>query len=444
MSLNQYMDPADNDGEFGARTPLLQDDDDNDGAGAHTSSLPRPQLARSSSSSNDGAAVGGGSLGFARGAGHEDDGPGRRRCRRRIPTLAIIVATLVAFLVVLFLAAVLVPPPPQSSSRSSSSGSSSSGSSNSSLPVPPPPPEETPRDGRSPRGVHLGLTGRGQSEMHVMFATGVPGVPVVELARRDDPTASATRKVDGTSVTYGASDMCEEPATSTGPGDLARSPGYLHSVRLTGLEPGTDYAYRVGIALGQGVEWDGGGFEFRTQAPGGGAAGGTMPATTFLAFADMGRWGRDPHSPTAGHDGGGGGWGSGLVAGLIASVVDERTVGSVHIFGDLSYADGDGRAWDEWLDMIQPFASRVPVMVGVGNHEYDHDGGGGGGRDPSGVSTENGFSPSWGEGGFGSTGGECGVPISKRFTVPDNGNGVFWCVSPRDPSHCVRSACNGT
>lgn len=288
MSLNQYMDPADNDGEFGARTPLLQDDDDNDGA----------------------AVGGGGSLGFARGAGHEDDGPGRRRCRRRIPTLAIIVATLVAFLVVLFLAAVLVPPPPQSSSRSSSSGSSSSGSSNSSLPVPPPPPEETPRDGRSPRGVHLGLTGRGQSEMHVMFATGAPGVPVVELARRDDPTASATRKVDGTSVTYGASDMCEEPATSTGPGDLARSPGYLHSVRLTGLEPGTDYAYRVGIALGQGVEWDGGGFEFRTQAPGGGAAGGTMPATTFLAFADMGRWGRDPHSPTAGHDGGGGGGGA--------------------------------------------------------------------------------------------------------------------------------------
>ncbi len=121
MSLNQYMDPEDNDGDdvgvgasSSARTPLLQDDDDIDGDGAHPSWLPRPQRDRSSSSS-----LIGGSLGFARGAGHEDgDGPGGRRwCRRRIPTLAIIVATLVAFLVVLFLAAVFVPratdkPPP--------------------------------------------------------------------------------------------------------------------------------------------------------------------------------------------------------------------------------------------------------------------------------------------------------------------------------------------
>ena len=97
MSLNQYMDPEDNDGDdvgvgvsSSARTPLLQDDDDIDGDGAHPSWLPRPQRDRSSSSS-----LIGGSLGFARGAGHEDgDGPGGRRwCRRRIPTLAIIVAT---------------------------------------------------------------------------------------------------------------------------------------------------------------------------------------------------------------------------------------------------------------------------------------------------------------------------------------------------------------
>ncbi|KAL7543835.1 hypothetical protein ACHAXR_013183 [Thalassiosira sp. AJA248-18] len=61
--------------------------------------------------------------------------------------------------------------------------------------------------------------------------------------------------------------------------------------------------------------------------------------------------------------------------------------------------------------MIQSYASRVPVMVGVGNHEYDHTEGGGGGKDPSGVL---------------SAGGECGVPVSKRFAAPDNGNGVFW------------------
>ena len=102
------------------------------------------------------------------------------------------------------------------------------------------------------------------------------------------------------------------------------------------------------------------------------------------------------------------------VTDLIASMIDNQTIGSIHFIGDLSYADGAAHVWDVWMDMIQPIASRVPVMVGVGNHEYDHSDGG--------------FQPDWGEGSFKSEGGECGVPISKRFAVPDNGNGVFWCV----------------
>lgn len=48
----------------------------------------------------------------------------------------------------------------------------------------------------------------------------------------------------------------------------------------------------------------------------------------------------------------------------------------------------------------------------MGNHEYDHTGGGIG-KDPSGVGTDDGFRPSWGN--FRKdSGGECGVPTSKR------------------------------
>lgn len=75
--------------------------------------------------------------------------------------------------------------------------------------------------------------------------------------------------------------------------------------------------------------------------------------------------------------------------------------------------------------MIQPFATHVPLMIAVGNHEYDHMEGGDNGKDPSGLTTPGGFSPTWGN--FGNdSGGECGVPTAKRFTMPANGNGVFW------------------
>ena len=109
-----------------------------------------------------------------------------------------------------------------------------------------------------------------------------------------------------------------------------------------------------------------------------------------------------------------------MTAEMVRRELDEYDKGNkmypvrlVHHFGDLSYARGSAYLWDAWLDMIQPFASRIPFMVGVGNHEYDHTGGGMG-KDPSGANTDDGFRPSWGN--FKTdSGGECGVPIAKRF-----------------------------
>lgn len=85
----------------------------------------------------------------------------------------------------------------------------------------------------------------------------------------------------------------------------------------------------------------------------------------------------------------------------------------------------DSHIWDEWLHMVEPFARKVPLMIGVGNHEYDHMSGGEE-KDPSGLkNASHGFMPEWGNFGADSQ-GECGVPTSNRFTMPANGNGVFW------------------
>ena len=59
-----------------------------------------------------------------------------------------------------------------------------------------------------------------------------------------------------------------------------------------------------------------------------------------------------------------------------------------------------------------------------GNHEYDHTAGGLG-RDPSGISTDGGWKPNWFIGGQDS-GGECSVPLFKRYHMPENGNALYW------------------
>jgi hypothetical protein len=75
-----------------------------------------------------------------------------------------------------------------------------------------------------------------------------------------------------------------------------------------------------------------------------------------------------------------------------------------------------GHIWDVWLDMVSKFATSVPFMIGIGNHEYDHTSGGGNGKDPSGVETVGGYKPEWGNF-LDDSNGECGIPPSKRFVM---------------------------
>lgn len=422
------MDPEDLHSENGSATRSLLYDYDETNANTTTgviSSSPflEPIISSSSSSFGSSAAF----IGDA-----DATAINRKTKPKTISTMTYILVTMVLLMICLFLASVFMPQTtghdddnillPSSSPTSSSSGQQEqqqkyqqeNGNNHSS--------DKMVRQ-NEPTGIHISLTGN-VTEMYVQFATGDSGEPIVEFTKQNTHVIRTTTitsssstswiKVKGTSTTYAATDMCQEPATLVSGFD---SPGHLHTVKLYNLEPNTEYMYRVGLGFGQGVKWSEETYRFRTSnPPGGGGDESTVPAVTFLAFGDQG------YSDSESH-------GSQQVAQLITSIINEQTIDSIHHIGDLCYANGVSHIWNAWLNMIQPYASQVPYMVANGNHEYDHIAGGSGGKDPSGEVTEFGFQPDWGETSFHSTGGECGVPISKRFATPDNGNSVFWYVS---------------
>jgi len=316
-----------------------------------------------------------------------------------------------------------------------------------------------PRAVAEPTAIHLALTYE-PTEMVVSFTTGAVGVPVVQYGPTFDDASAYAYDGDylpfafestGTSVTYDATDMCEEPATLTEPG-LFVSPGQIHTVRLRGLTVDSDYSYRVGVRTRggrfhdvykdvadsmyeNGVVWSHV-HTFHT-APRVGvttppAALGSSHPFSFLVYADQG-------SPVFG-------WEASKmsVEQLVDRELDRPNAGSkavkkgaqahcmypvrfVQHLGGLSRAIGASHAWDAWFDSITNLTPRIPLMIAVGDTEYDHKSGGGNGKDPSGVTTDGGYTPSWGHSVFASaSGGECGVPTARRFTMPSTGNGVFW------------------
>jgi len=312
----------------------------------------------------------------------------------------------------------------------------------------------------NPTGVHISLTGD-PSEMHIQFATFDSGNPIVEISKKTDvehlfaadSSVSETRreltielgtesgevnwtKIKGSSTTYLASDMCQKPATSTDPGHFV-SPGHLHTVKATNLEPNTEYMYRVGLGFGQGIKFDDKVHIFKSSPSRGARSPSTdEPALRFLALADQGCQGSKSFAVADAKDASAENPPQ-QVTQLITAIISNMTVNSIHHFGGISYADGAGHVWDEHASMIQSYASHVPVMMGIGDHEYDHTEGGEG-KDPSGLATQFGFQPAWGAGNFVSqSGGECGVPASKRFAVPDTGNGIFWYSYDQSLVHTI-------
>lgn len=240
----------------------------------------------------------------------------------------------------------------------------------------------------APTSLHLAL-GNEPSEMVASFATGAKGTPIVQYGTKKNNLQHSNR---GQSSTYKANDLCQAPANVTEPGKFL-DPGQLHHVTMTNLDPDEAYYYRVGIErtdrkgkATKTIHWS----EVNSfvSSPRIGAnpqdEGGEFKPYKFVVYADQGAPGYGAKD------------GSQRITRWTQREVEEHGISAVHHFGDLSYANGAGHMWDAWTDMVSTFARRVPLMVGVGNHEYDHTDGGEG-RDPSGNTNSDGFQPEWGK-----------------------------------------------
>ena len=245
---------------------------------------------------------------------------------------------------------------------------------------------------QAPLQGHIAMTNKA-SEMRVMWVSGpLRKPPVVRygLTKNLDMAEYAH-----TTSTYTKDSMCQAAANDKG----FWHPGYTYNVLLKNLKPNTRYYYSYGTPDHMSATAN-----FTTPM-----LKGDPTPYTFIIYGDMGV-DRYPQAYSTAKN--------------VRTEIGERDIKFVSHIGDISYARGYAYIWEQWGYLIEPVATLVPYMVGIGNHEYDHTDGGIG-RDPSGIPTEHGWKPKWFNGGRDS-GGECGVPMFHRYHMPDNGNSLFW------------------
>jgi hypothetical protein len=248
----------------------------------------------------------------------------------------------------------------------------------------------------APKQGHIALTEH-VDEMSVMFNSASQEKPEVKYGL--DP-AALNEHAEGTSKTYTAGHLCNRPANLTSQ-QWFRDPGNMHTVIMKDLKPATRYFYKFGSDKdGWSSVYS---FMSRPDA--------SVKSAKFIAYADMGV---DP-APAA----------TSTAVRSYQDVMDGYDSFLLH-FGDISYARGHAHMWDEFFHLIEPYATRVPYMVSIGNHEYDYVTGGK--NDPSGATATDGrmdFHPEWANYGSDSS-GECSVPMFYRWDAPANGNSIYW------------------
>ena len=240
----------------------------------------------------------------------------------------------------------------------------------------------------APLHGHLALTGRA-SEMRVQWTSGSNDTPTVFYGTSSKEVSLVAT---GVSSTYSNTDMCGAPANSS---LHFIDPGFMHNVLLEDLQPNSKYFYR----FGSGRYFS----ELRHFTTG--LEPGDSTPFSAIVYGDM------DFTPAAK-----------LVASQVFQEIRSGSSAFVAHVGDLSYACGMSYRWEQWMTLIEPYASLVAYMVNIGNHEQVYVGGEN--KDPS-TADGDGFHPSWGNYGFDS-GGECGIPTLHRFHMPDVGNPPWW------------------
>lgn len=219
---------------------------------------------------------------------------------------------------------------------------------------------------------------------------------------------SLGRVARGSSRTYAAGDMCNAPANETA-ALRYRDPGLIHDAVMTGLPPSSTVYYQFGF--GGGGPWSD--VQFFVTAPRPSA----RANVSFLMFGDMGA---GVYVPPAAR-----------TADVLRRQVLAGTVDFALLHGDISYARAKGWVWDLYGLLMEPVTTRVPLQVGVGNHEHDYSPGAhGDARNPMGAAGR-----PWPSNAEDDSDGECGVPTAARYRGTGNGEGVYYYSFDYGPVH---------
>ncbi|BBM98080.1 acid phosphatase type 7 [Marchantia polymorpha subsp. ruderalis] len=242
---------------------------------------------------------------------------------------------------------------------------------------------------KAPLYGHISSIDSTGTSMRLTWISGDAAPQTVQYA--DGSTATSTVG------TFTKSNMCEPSAAS----DFGwHDPGFIHTAVMTGLSPSTQYSYQYGSqAVGLSPSTN-----FSTPP----AAG--DDAVTLIIFGDMGKAERDGSSIHYIQPG------SISVIDAITTAVSGANVDFVFHIGDISYATGFLVEWDNFLELIQPIASRVPYMTAIGNHERDH---------PLSGSYYSGTD----------SGGECGILYYNYFQMPTPAQDKPWYSLESGPIH---------
>ena len=254
-----------------------------------------------------------------------------------------------------------------------------------------------PEQANAPMQIHLART-VDPTQMRIIWVTTNASKPVVKFMptsrrRRHSRGLTGAVTVAANTTTYTREQMCGGMAAGLG----WRDPGAIHNAVLNGLVAGEQYTYMVGDAASSIFSAE----NTFSAAPQPGAD------TDIIIFGDQGQAEFD----------GSIGWAEWVNVGgvtmedadqpaaintsiAVANDVKDGTVSPTaiaFIIGDVSYARGREAFWDQHAYLNQPFASRLPVMTCLGNHEI-------------------GWNYTYFPGG--DSGGECGVAVQARFPMP--------------------------
>jgi hypothetical protein len=226
---------------------------------------------------------------------------------------------------------------------------------------------------------------------------------IVQVDTSPDFSNSRFFQANDTKRTYSIADMYEKPATDP---KFFFDPGRFREGLLTGLQPSLRYHYRIVNDQKKVLSKS---FSF-ISAP---YVGSPDSYTDLYIFGDLGValpffttvQQQTPSAKT-----------TTSIETQLAQNPNKHA--SLLLIGDLSYARGYSWLWEYFFRQIEPISSQIPFHVSIGNHEYDYL------KQP--------WKPDWSD--FKTdSGGEGGVPVFRRFTMPDD-----FHVTPYTPSSFYR------